>query len=55
MKKEYIVPRIEVFKIQATNMLLSSPPNEVFFPWSGDSEGTAGPGEIDENSTIDTF
>ena len=55
MKKEYIVPRIEAFHIPPANMLTTSPPNEIPLPWSGDSEGTAGPGEIDENSTTDTF
>ena len=55
MKKEYIVPCIKVFKIQATNMLLSSPPHEVFFPWSGNRGGSAGPDELDENSTNDSF
>lgn len=55
MKKKYIVPSIKAYTIPPVNMLMSSPPIEVLFPWSGDSEGTAGPGETDENSTIDTF
>ena len=53
-KKYYIAPTIKVFTLQTTRMLMVSG-DELPLPWSGDHSGTAGPGEIDDNSTIDTF
>ena len=54
-KKTYIQPRIETYTIQLKSMLTASPPDEVEFPYTGDGHGEAGPGEIDEYQTIDTF
>jgi len=49
-KKTYTTPAIKVFNIQNRGILCSSETN---LRWSG--TGTAGPNEIDENSTYDAF
>jgi len=54
-KQHYIAPVVELYKIQASCLLPASAVEEVELPWSGDSPGTAGPDEIDDFSTIDTF
>lgn len=54
MKKEYIVPRIVVYKFHPAN-ILSSSPEEVRLRWSGERNGKAGPDEIDDESTDDAF
>lgn len=51
-KKKYTTPAIKVFNIQNRGILCSSKTN---LPWSGNKAGTAGPDEIDENSTYDAF
>ena len=51
-KKQYIEPHIEVYQTTPCRLLSDS---EIDFPWSGNSSGTAGPDEIDDNSTFDAF
>ncbi len=51
-KKQYIEPQIEVYQITPCRLLSDSVTN---LPWSGKREGTAGPDEIDDNSTFDAF
>lgn len=51
-KKTYTTPAIKVFNIQNRGILCSS---ETYLRWSGNEAGTAGPNEIDENSTYDAF
>ena len=51
-KKTYTKPAIKVFNIQNRGILCSS---ETYLRWSGNKAGTAGPNEIDENSTYDAF
>jgi hypothetical protein len=51
-KKTYTIPAIKVFNIQNRGILCSS---ETDLRWSGNKAGTAGPNEIDENSTYDAF
>ena len=53
-KKYYTAPIIKVFTLQTTRMLMTSG-DLVSMPWSGDRSGSAGPGEIDDNSTVDSF
>ena len=53
-KKYYIVPSITVFTLQTARMLMKSG-DERRIPWSGEQEGEAGPDEIDDYSTVDTF
>ncbi len=53
-KKYYTVPSIKVFTLRTTRILMTSG-DEMALPWSGDQPGTAGPGEIDPNSTLDSF
>ena len=52
-KKTYTTPAIKVIKIQHRGILCSSETYNL--PWSGNKAGTAGPNEIDENSTYDAF
>ncbi|MBQ8152247.1 MAG: hypothetical protein IJ069_01020 [Prevotella sp.] len=54
-KKQYIEPHIEVYQATPCHLLSGSPDSVIDFPWSGSSAGTAGPDEIDENSTFDAF
>ena len=51
-KKTYTKPAIKVIKIQHRGILFTSETN---LRWSGNKAGTAGPNEIDENSTYDAF
>ena len=51
-KKTYTTPAIKVIKIQNRGILCSSETN---LRWSGNKASTAGPNEIDENSTYDAF
>ena len=51
-KKQYIEPYIEVYQTTPCRLLSDS---VIDFPWSGSNAGTAGPDEIDENSTYDAF
>lgn len=51
-KKQYIEPHIEVYQTTPCRLLSDS---VIDFPWSGSSEGTAGPDEIDDYSTSDAF
>ena len=51
-KKTYTTPAIKVFNIQNRGILCSS---DTKLRWSGNKAGTAGPNEIDENSTYDAF
>ena len=51
-KKQYIEPHIEVYQTTPCRLLSDS---VIDFPWSGSSSGTAGPDEIDDNSTFDAF
>ena len=51
-KKTYTTPAIKVLKIKNRSILCSSETN---LRWSGNKAGTAGPNEIDENSTYDAF
>lgn len=53
-KKNYIVPAFKVVKLQPARMLMISG-DTVSMPWSGDLPGTAGPEEIDDYSTFDSF
>ena len=53
-KKRYIQPRIECWPLHTAHMLAASG-DELDFPWSGKLPGDAGPDEIDDFSTIDTF
>ncbi len=53
-KKNYIVPSISVFTLRTARMLMTSGDTQSMF-WSGDRNGTAGPGEIDDQSTLDSF
>ena len=53
-KKHYIAPAIEVVELQTLCLLDASVVEESLI-WSGESPGTAGPDEIDENSTFDSF
>ena len=53
-KKYYTAPIIKVFTLQTTRMLMTSG-DLVSMPWSGDRSGSAGPDEIDDNSTVDSF
>jgi len=52
-KKTYTTPAIKVFNIQNRGILCSS--EKTNLRWSGNKAGTAGPEEIDENSTFDAF
>ena len=52
-KKTYTTPAIKVFNIQSRSILSSS--ETYHLRWSGNKAGTAGPDEIDENSTYDAF
>ena len=52
-KNDYISPAIQVFTLQTSRMLIVSG-DESSMPWSGDHAGTAGPGEIDDQSTFDS-
>ena len=54
-KKTYIQPRIDICTIQLNRMLTASPPDELELQYTGDGHGEAGPGEIDDFQTIDTF
>lgn len=55
-KKHNIIPSVELYRMQTSRFLADSfIEEEVDFPWSGDSEGTAGPDEIDDTSTFDSF
>ena len=51
-KKTYTTPAIKVIKIQQRGILCSS---GTYLCWAGNKAGTAGPDEIDENSTYDAF
>lgn len=53
-KKYYIAPTFKVFTLQTARILMVSDDN-LSMPWSGDQPGTAGPDEIDDNSTFDSF
>lgn len=54
-KKHYIAPVAESITLQLPILLTVSDPEEIDMPWSGDSSGTAGPEEIDDYSTFDSF
>ena len=54
-KKHYIAPAAESITLQLSLLLTISDPSEIEIPWSGDSSGTAGPGEIDDYSTFDSL
>lgn len=51
-KKRYIAPAFKVFSMPSAPLLTGS---ELTMPWSGNNSGSAGPGEIDDYTTIDTF
>ena len=51
-KKQYIQPSIKVFTLQQ-NLLEAA--SEIEMQYSGKGKGTAGPDEIDDESTIDSF
>ena len=53
-KKNYIVPAFKVVTLHAARMLMASG-DTLSMPWSGNRPGEAGPGEIDDNSTYDSF
>lgn len=53
-KKYYTVPSIKVFTLRTTRILMTSG-DEIALPWSGNRPGTAGPDEIDDSSTFDSF
>lgn len=53
-RKQYISPCIECLPLQ-TSMMLAASGEEIEIPWSGEHSGEAGPGEIDDYSTNDTF
>jgi hypothetical protein len=53
-KKTYTTPAIKVFNIQSRS-ILSSSETYLNLRWSGNKASTAGPNEIDENSTYDAF
>lgn len=57
MKKDnYAAPRMTVFTLRTPAVLTGSTPDgEERMRWSGDRPGTAGPEEIDDNSTYDAF
>lgn len=46
---------METFSIQLKSVLTASPPSELEFIYTGSGHGTAGPGEIDETQTFDSF
>ena len=54
-KKHYIAPSVMEVRIQTVRLLTSSPEDKLNLNWSGNSSGTAGPEEIDEESTFDSF
>lgn len=51
-KQHYVRPCVKVYQVQPQYLLTGS---EERIQWSGNREGTAGPGEIDDNSTFDSF
>jgi hypothetical protein len=51
-KKQYIQPSIKVFTLQQ-NLLQAA--SEIELDYSGKGQGTAGPDEIDDYSTYDSF
>ena len=53
-KKKYTTPCIEVVNIQ-TGGVLSTSDDTLNMPWSGKEPGTAGPDDIDDYSTFDSF
>lgn len=53
-KKNYTKPYMKVVNIRTCGMLAASG-NTYNMKWSGDRSGSAGPGEIDDNSTYDSF
>ena len=53
-KKNYIVPTFKVFTLQPARMLMLSGDTSSM-PWSGTTPGSAGPDEIDDYSTFDSF
>ena len=52
-KKQYIQPSIKVFTVQ--QKLLLNAASEIEMKFSGRGKGTAGPDEIDDESTFDSF
>lgn len=54
-KKRYTAPDMEVISVETCGMLATSPDNLINLNWAGDGPGTAGPDEIDDNSTFDSF
>ena len=54
-KKHYIAPSVMEVRIQTVCLLTSSPEDKLNLNWSGDSPGTSGPEEIDDESTFDSF
>ena len=54
-KKHYTAPSVMEVRIQTVRLLTSSPEDKLNLNWSGDRSGTAGPEEIDDESTFDSF
>ena len=54
-KKRYTAPDMEVISVETCGMLATSPDDLINLIWAGDEPGTAGPDEIDDNSTFDSF
>jgi hypothetical protein len=51
-KQHYVRPCVKVYQVQPQYLLSGS---EERMQWSGERPGSAGPGEIDDNSTYDSF
>jgi hypothetical protein len=54
-KKKYATPSLKLVNIQTCGMLATSLEDSIDMDWSGDKSGTAGPDEIDDYSTFDSF
>lgn len=54
-KSDYTEPNIKVFTLRPTRPLMTSDEDKRTLRWSGNKTGTAGPDELDEESTFDSF
>jgi hypothetical protein len=54
-KKHYTAPSVMEVHIQNFSLLCASPEDKLNLNWSGGRSGTAGPEEIDDESTFDSF
>lgn len=54
-KKSYITPSIKEYSFDCVCLLSVSPADNMDMNWSGENPGTAGPGDLDDFSTGDSF